>query len=189
MEELNEIILVLVIVGLIIWFYETSTFHLNKMENIEKDTQNEPFIMNRYPLKRFKRRKKIKVFKDKPEIERKIVLGPECIEEAKSIDKFNEQFFNFRDNTYENTSIRIDPVTRMNNLRSEENIFGENRCQNTNICTLDRKGEQVGSSMLSSGEKRCPNKFDKNMLQGVSLGDISDYITQYYTRLQKNGTL
>lgn len=185
MTELNEIIFVLVIVGLIIWFYETSSTQLNKVDNgdngmnVTQETLTEPFIMNKRPLKRFKRNKKVKVFKDKPEIESRIVLGPDCVEESKPIDKFNEQFFNFRDNTHENTSIRMDPVTRMNNLRSEENIFGENRCQNTNICTLNRKGEQVGSSMLSPSEKRCPSKLDKNMLQGVDLADISDYITQY----------
>lgn len=187
MAELNEIFLVLILVGLIIWFYETSNNNLDyKSNKVVKVDKKEPFIANRAPLKRFKRKKKLKVFKDKPELEPRIVLGPspksECVEQSKPIDKFNKQFFDFRDNIHENTSIRLDPVTKINNLRAEENVFGENRCQNTNICTLGRKGEQVGSSMLSPGEKRCPpppSKSDMNMLQGLDIADVSDYITRY----------
>lgn len=146
MSETNNLVLVVIIVMLIVFFIELSDGKIWATNNTQEPGDSEeysvpvkPFLKSGYPARRYKRKKKLKIFKDDiSEVDPQIPLEamPGCVEESKSIKEFNEQFFNFRDNIYENTSIRLDPVTKINHLRVNEHLYNTDKLRGQRIADI-----------------------------------------------------
>lgn len=114
------------------------SYQLQEIKPHKKNTSNtekiETFIHNRIPHKRSRR--KLRVFKDSTEITPTPltrVADLYCIPQSKSTEEFHDSFFSFRDQLHENTSIRPDPVDKLNNLRVLSHLDTTEKLQGVRI--------------------------------------------------------
>lgn len=169
MPNISHILLIVVVGLVIVYLFENiinkktpELFHPEKIFKYELP-KNVIKTINACPLRE-------NDLKTEYYIRKQLLSNDQCPKPAQSINEFNKDFFKFRDHTWENSSMTLDPVDKITDLYLSGNLGQAN---NSNMKIKDVYDNLTkGTNPYSRDCVRLPY-FDNTMNDGYNYSFVS----------------